>query len=115
MKASTNLLWPPRILFFASCVLIASCNSIGTTERARSAAKSSSVQAPRHPPQIEDIAGLYAEAKLRTAAEGSLLRIQYQASRCVTPRGICWLQGFAPPGSNCWCATPYGPVSGRVG
>ena len=38
-----------------------------------------------------------------------------QASNiCVTPVVMCYLPGYAPSGSPCWCNTPYGPVNGRV-
>src|SRR5262249_50384560 len=44
---------------------------------------------------------------------GRLLKVQL--ARCVTPAGLCFLQIAAPIGAPCWCATPYGPVAGRVG
>ena len=50
----------------------------------------------------------------RQRAVGRLLKVQYVA-RCVTPAGTCFLQTAAPMGTPCWCATPYGPVGGRVG
>jgi hypothetical protein len=47
---------------------------------------------------------------------GRIIRAQYpQMVRCFTPQGMCWLPGSAPPGTPCWCATPYGPVAGRTG
>jgi hypothetical protein len=52
----------------------------------------------------------------QTASTGDrFMHVQYQqVVRCVTPQGICWLQGYAPPGAPCWCATPYEPVAGQV-
>ena len=50
---------------------------------------------------------------------GGFVRVQYPGYppvvRCLTPAGACFVQGAAPPGAACWCATPYGPVAGRVG
>ena len=50
-------------------------------------------------------------------ASGGYLRVQYPGPvvRCVTPAGFCFIQGMAPPGTPCWCASPYGPVQGRTG
>lgn len=31
---------------------------------------------------------------------------------CQTPNMWCVLNQFGPAGAPCWCATPYGPVSG---
>jgi hypothetical protein len=40
---------------------------------------------------------------------------QQASNQCLTPYFWCWLPGYAPIGSACWCATPQGPVAGRVG
>jgi hypothetical protein len=34
--------------------------------------------------------------------------------RCLTPRFVCGLPQPGPLGSNCFCNTPTGAVSGRV-
>jgi hypothetical protein len=48
--------------------------------------------------------------------EVAILKAQYYPTvRCITPQGVCFLQGSAPPGTPCWCASVYGPVAGRVG
>ena len=39
---------------------------------------------------------------------------QQVSNVCVTPVVSCYLPGPAPIGTPCWCATPYGPVNGRV-
>jgi len=39
---------------------------------------------------------------------------QYLSNACYTPVGWCFLPHYAPVGSACWCATPYGPVGGIV-
>jgi len=39
---------------------------------------------------------------------------QTYSSLCVTPRTSCQLPKPAPVGSDCWCATPNGPVVGKV-
>ena len=39
---------------------------------------------------------------------------QQYSNVCVTPVVSCYLPGPAPSGTPCWCATPYGPVNGRV-
>ncbi len=36
------------------------------------------------------------------------------SNMCVTPVVTCYLTVSAPPGTACWCATPTGPVSGKV-
>lgn len=51
-------------------------------------------------------------------ARGGLLEVQWPQqpmSRCLTPSGACWIPGYAPIGTACWCASPYGPVPGRIG
>jgi len=40
---------------------------------------------------------------------------QQVGQRCFTPTFWCVLPAPAIIGSNCFCATPYGPVYGRVG
>ena len=40
---------------------------------------------------------------------------QQVSNRCLTPYFWCLLPGFAPIGTPCWCASPNGPVPGRVG
>lgn len=40
---------------------------------------------------------------------------QGYGQRCFTPTFWCALPAPAPLGSNCYCATQYGPVYGRVG
>jgi hypothetical protein len=39
---------------------------------------------------------------------------QQFSSWCVTPRTSCQLPKPAPVGTDCWCATPNGPVAGKV-
>jgi hypothetical protein len=34
---------------------------------------------------------------------------------CYTPEFWCWLYPPQPPGSTCFCASPYGSVSGVAG
>jgi len=36
------------------------------------------------------------------------------SNRCFTPQFWCWLPGFGPVGTPCFCNTPYGPVNGVV-
>ena len=36
------------------------------------------------------------------------------SNRCFTPYFWCYLPGYAPVGSACWCASPNGPVGGVV-
>jgi hypothetical protein len=40
---------------------------------------------------------------------------QQASNRCLTPYFWCYLPGYAPVGAACWCASPNGPVAGRVG
>jgi hypothetical protein len=37
------------------------------------------------------------------------------SNKCLTPGFFCFLPGYGPVGAPCWCASPYGPVAGRVG
>jgi hypothetical protein len=39
---------------------------------------------------------------------------QYVSNVCYTPVGWCYLPQYAPIGTPCWCASPYGPVGGYV-
>ena len=39
---------------------------------------------------------------------------QQVSNRCFTPYFWCFLPGYAPVGTGCWCATPNGPVAGVV-
>jgi hypothetical protein len=59
---------------------------------------------------------LRGDASPQTATqEDGFLRVQAPMSnRCVTPYGMCMLPGYIPVGAPCWCATAYGPVSGRA-
>lgn len=34
---------------------------------------------------------------------------------CFTPQFWCWAPMQGPAGAPCWCASPYGPVQGRLG
>jgi hypothetical protein len=36
------------------------------------------------------------------------------SNRCFTPYFWCYLPGFAPINTPCWCASPNGPVAGVV-
>lgn len=36
------------------------------------------------------------------------------SNRCFTPYFWCYLPGYAPIGSSCWCPSPNGPVGGVV-
>lgn len=45
---------------------------------------------------------------------GSSELAQQLSTLCVTPRTSCQLKKPAPVGSDCWCATPNGPVAGKV-
>ena len=36
------------------------------------------------------------------------------AATCVTPSLWCELPGTAPPGTPCYCNTPYGPLQGNI-
>ncbi|HZR59073.1 MAG TPA: hypothetical protein VFA74_19555 [Terriglobales bacterium] len=40
---------------------------------------------------------------------------QQVSNRCLTPYFWCFLPGYAPVGTACWCASPNGPVAGYVG
>ena len=63
------------------------------------------------PNQIEEPAYRYDLQK------GHFLRVQYQgpvSNRCFTPAGMCYLPQYGPVGYQCWCATPYGPVTGSI-
>jgi hypothetical protein len=46
-----------------------------------------------------------------------LTPVQYRplSNVCVTPYGACYLRQYGPRGAPCWCATPRGPISGRLG
>jgi hypothetical protein len=39
---------------------------------------------------------------------------QYMSNRCFTAQFVCLIPQFAPPGTSCYCSTPYGPVPGVV-
>lgn len=39
---------------------------------------------------------------------------QQVSNRCFTPYFWCFLPGWAPINTPCWCATPNGPVGGVV-
>ena len=39
---------------------------------------------------------------------------QQTSNRCFTPYFWCFLPGWAPINTPCWCATPNGPVGGVV-
>lgn len=45
---------------------------------------------------------------------GSSELAQQLSNLCVTPRTSCQLPKPAPVGLDCWCATPNGPVAGKV-
>ena len=45
---------------------------------------------------------------------GSFELAQQVSNRCATPYFFCFLPGYAPIGTPCWCATPNGPVAGTV-
>jgi hypothetical protein len=47
--------------------------------------------------------------------EDRLELAQQVSNRCLTPYFWCYLPGFAPIGASCWCASPNGPIAGRVG
>jgi hypothetical protein len=48
--------------------------------------------------------------------EPSPLGLQAPVSnKCLTPAFFCYLPSYGPVGAPCWCASPYGPVAGRVG
>jgi hypothetical protein len=36
------------------------------------------------------------------------------SNRCYTPYFWCYLPGYAPINSACWCASPNGPIGGVV-
>jgi hypothetical protein len=36
------------------------------------------------------------------------------SNRCYTQYFWCYLPGYAPVGTSCWCPTPNGPVAGVV-
>jgi hypothetical protein len=36
------------------------------------------------------------------------------SNRCFTPYFWCYLSGYAPINSPCWCGSPNGPVAGVV-
>jgi hypothetical protein len=36
------------------------------------------------------------------------------SNRCFTPYFWCYLPGYAPIDTPCWCASPNGPVGGVV-
>jgi hypothetical protein len=37
-----------------------------------------------------------------------------RSNKCVTPVVYCILPAYFPVGTQCWCATPYGPAGGYV-
>jgi hypothetical protein len=37
-----------------------------------------------------------------------------RSNRCVTQVVACILPAYFPVGTQCWCATPYGPAGGYV-
>jgi hypothetical protein len=39
---------------------------------------------------------------------------QYLSNVCYTPVNWCYVPQYAPIGSPCWCATPYGPAGGYI-
>jgi hypothetical protein len=43
-----------------------------------------------------------------------MVNAQYVSNVCYTPVTYCFLPQYAPIGSPCWCATPYGPSYGYV-
>ncbi len=40
---------------------------------------------------------------------------QQMSNRCLTPYFWCFLPAYGPVGTPCWCASPNGPIAGRVG
>jgi|KBSMisStandDraft_5_1062788.scaffolds.fasta_scaffold419487_2 hypothetical protein len=49
------------------------------------------------------------------ATSGDTLRLaQYMSNICATPYGSCYMGGFGPIGSQCWCPSPNGPIRGVV-
>jgi hypothetical protein len=62
---------------------------------------------------------LVVDMKQPIALSGQLNPVQYypqgMSNRCITPSGICFIPGYLPVGSGCACATPYGPIYGRIG
>jgi len=45
---------------------------------------------------------------------GEAMPLNQFSSTCFTPITYCYLPRPAPVGSQCWCATPYGPSGGYV-
>jgi hypothetical protein len=39
----------------------------------------------------------------------------YPGSICFTQNFWCWINPPGPVGGQCWCASPYGAVPGRLG
>ena len=39
----------------------------------------------------------------------------YPGSVCFTPNFWCWISPPQAPNTSCFCASPYGPVSGEAG
>lgn len=40
---------------------------------------------------------------------------QQLSNRCLTPYFWCYIPQYGPAGTPCWCASPNGPVAGRLG
>lgn len=56
------------------------------------------------------------QEKLDARSAGVRIELAQQMSnRCLTPYFWCVLPVYAPVGTACWCASPNGPVAGRVG
>jgi hypothetical protein len=50
-------------------------------------------------------------AKLRESFEIAQVPL---SNRCFTPYFWCFMAGYLPIGSACWCPSPNGPVGGVV-
>jgi hypothetical protein len=46
---------------------------------------------------------------------GGITLAQAEGKVCYTPYVACVLPTSGPIGAPCWCATPSGPASGKVG
>lgn len=63
-------------------------------------------------PERTSILELSSGKNLKLQAEPAA---QQMSNRCLTPYFWCILPQYGPVGAPCWCASPNGPVGGRVG
>jgi hypothetical protein len=68
------------------------------------------IRAARWTAEHSSIRRIFGDDSLRDRIEVA----QAVSNVCYTPYFYCFLPGYAPVGTPCWCATPNGPVNGVV-